>query len=358
MEAPWKAPWRRRWRPASGNRGCTPGTGEDSRELVPWTGASRPEQQAGRACSRGHACKKGAPGLTSMSSCPSLEEFLEAPVEEVANVAPASMVFAPGGTRRGATLAGVADSGDEYARWARRGLLDCLDLLFRHGVRNLFMALLIEKQLRETTPEFQERIVDWIDWGVAGEESLAHYASRGWRVRLLGAEGEPRLEAAAQRLQTGTSARSGQTLWFFTGSSPGSGTRRLVAAIEKAEDRSPGAIIRALYGEDVPPATLLLAFGKPVVTPDLLPPLLVGDLQCYWSQRPSFSLDERQLRTILYDNAYSRRTWRKDKSGRAREALAYRAAWENGPTIGLGVRLGPFWYPCPIEPVDPQHECA
>jgi len=75
-------------------------------------------------------------------------------------------------------------------------------------------------------------------------------------------------------------------------------------------------------------------------------------LQCYWSQRPGFRLDERQLRRILYDYAYTRRTWREDKTGRAEKALAHRSVWERGPTIGLGVRLGPFWYPAPIKAVE------
>jgi hypothetical protein len=60
-------------------------------------------------------------------------------------------------------------------------------------------------------------------------------------------------------------------------------------------------------------------------------------------------LDQRQLRAILYDYAYLRKTWKKDKSGRAEQALVERDLWERGNVLGLGIRKGPFWYPAPFE---------
>jgi hypothetical protein len=81
---------------------------------------------------------------------------------------------------------------------------------------------------------------------------------------------------------------------------------------------------------------------------ELIPPLLVGQVQGYWSQQPGYSLTEAQLRTIFYDYAYLRPTWREEKLERAREALVHRQAWEEGPILGLGMRLGPFWYPAPM----------
>ena len=50
---------------------------------------------------------------------------------------------------------------------------------------------------------------------------------------------------------------------------------------------------------------------------------------------------------MFYDYAYLRPTWRADKLDRAKAALAHREAWEDGPILGLGMRLGPFWYPAP-----------
>lgn len=105
------------------------------------------------------------------------------------------------------------------------------------------------------------------------------------------------------------------------------------------------ALYLILYGEDIPPASIYLDFSKPVVSPDLLPPYLIGVLHCYWSQQPGYSLDQEQLRTILYDFAYVRPTWQVDKTGRAEQVLAQRKVWEQRRIIGLGKRVGPFWYP-------------
>lgn len=81
------------------------------------------------------------------------------------------------------------------------------------------------------------------------------------------------------------------------------------------------------------------------------PPLLIGKLHCYWRQSLGYALTAGQVRSVIYDYAYTRRTWLADKSGRADEALNYRPVWDDPPTLGIGMRLGPFWYPEPILPV-------
>ena len=63
------------------------------------------------------------------------------------------------------------------------------------------------------------------------------------------------------------------------------------------------------------------------------------------TQKPGYSLDEAQLRRILYDYAYVRPTWKEDKRGRAQEALEHEDTWRQDLIIGLGRKLGPFWYP-------------
>ena len=71
----------------------------------------------------------------------------------------------------------------------------------------------------------------------------------------------------------------------------------------------------------------------------------MGKLQCYWTLRPGFILDRETVRRILYDYAYTRKTWQKDKTDRAEKVLEDRDRWENAPILGLGRRVGPFWYP-------------
>ena len=92
--------------------------------------------------------------------------------------------------------------------------------------------------------------------------------------------------------------------------------------------------------------SIYLGTVKPLLSVLQLPPLLVtSEVQCYWSLRPGYSLDEKQLRSILYDYAFTRQTWQENKTGRAQQALVQRDIWERGDILGLGKRLGPFWYP-------------
>src|SRR5262249_39727047 len=120
-------------------------------------------------------------------------------------------------------------------------------------------------------------------------------------------------------------------------------------AVLSAGARTRAEAIRALYGEDIPLATMFISFGKPIVIYDLIPPLLVDRLQCYWIMRPGYRLDEPMLRHILYDYAYTRKTgsgpsW----SERYANLGIQRGAWSTQAVLGVGQRMGPFWYPVPF----------
>jgi len=179
----------------------------------------------------------------------------------------------------------------------------------------------------------------------AGPEALADYARLGWRVRLLGADGLGQLGAVAERLRQIMPGTATPTLWYYVVPEAESPWQWVRAALRQTEGNTAADVIRALYGEDVPLATLYLAFGKPMFVPDLLPPLLSGDVQCYLTQRPGYTLGERTLRQIIYDYAYLRPTWTRDKSSRYADVEVNRSLWEQSPVLGLGRRVGAFWYP-------------
>ncbi|MFW5941267.1 MAG: hypothetical protein ACOC8X_00560 [Chloroflexota bacterium] len=274
-----------------------------------------------------------------------LSDFLEAPIEEVRAVAPDTLILAAGGTRRSAALSGIAPESNDYARWSRERMMQCCQLLFDHGVQHILTFAIVESQMAERTAGYREKLEQWVDWGLAGPQALADYERLGWRVRLVGSQEFPALGDAAARLEASTPGGGTPAIWWFVIPDLEAPWRWLIDAARRSNSSSRKEVATALYGEPIPPATLLLSFGKPLVSPALLPPLLYGKTHCYWSQRPSYELDRQQLRAILYDFAFLRRTWREDKRGRAEAALAQRSAWQQGPTIGLGRRLGPFWYP-------------
>lgn len=283
----------------------------------------------------------------SFAEIPSLAEFLAAPDDEVAKVAPLTMVYGAGGTRRRAFFEGIEPWSDEFIFWARQRILTCIGLIFRHGIRNLIINVLTPDNFREVN-RYQDRLFERAEWVVAGKESLGDYKQFAWKVRLLGTASVPELSATAKLLQEITPANGTHTLYWNIVRSEDSPWQELLNAAQQTKARTRAEVVRALYGEDIPPATLYLAFGKPTILPEIVPPLLMGQVQSYWSQQPGYTLTETQLRTILYDYAYLRTTWREEKLERAKEALSHRLAWEEGPILGLGMRLGPFWYPAPM----------
>jgi hypothetical protein len=280
---------------------------------------------------------------------PSLEEFLQLPIEEVRKVAPTTFIYAASGTRRAAALAGIPTQGDEYVRWSRQQLFRGIELLFNYGVRHLCMPMLGPSQFNEVTGKYQEYLWNWFANGLASPDALALYERSGWRVRIAFSQFIPQLREAGQKLRAATSQASEHTLWCFAIPDYSLPLQWMLEAAHQAQAYTPETAVKALYGEVIPSAEVYLSTGKPLLSTLQLPPLLMrGILQGYWNQRPGYSLDDHQLRMLLYDYAYLRRTWKQDKTGRAEQALANRRTWERAPILGIGTRLGPFWYPEPI----------
>jgi hypothetical protein len=266
------------------------------------------------------------------------------------------MIYSVSGTRRSAALAGKYTRGEEYVRWSRERMMMCLDLIFSHGVEHIIMPVITPSQFNEATPSYREHLWQWLDGGLSGSEALAEYQARGWRVRIPFGDQLPRLQAASERVEAGTAEESSRCLWVFVVPEHNLLWECALARLQQTNAGSVDEAVRLLYGADIPPATLYLDFGKPIASPDLLPPFLIGVLQCYWNQQPGYSLNERQFRTILYDYAYVRPTWQENKRGRAEKALEHRDTWNEERIIGLGRRLGPFWYPASTPSVDNEGE--
>ncbi len=276
---------------------------------------------------------------------PSLADFLTAPLEAISPYAPPALVYAAAGTRRSATLAGLDANSEEYVQWSRSRMVEALQLIFAHHVQHIFTIPATPGQFAEVGP-YRHNLVRWIEWGVAGRDALAEYNRLGWRVRLVHA-GVPELVDAERRLAGLAAAQdvNAKTLWYVVIADNEALWQQLLAAAATAKAGTRQEAARAFYGETPPDISLFLGFGKPVIAPDLLPPLLHDKVNCYWTQRPGYRLTEQELRTILYDHALLRPTWQADKSKRAAAALQQRQAWLEGPILGLGSRLGPYWYP-------------
>lgn len=275
---------------------------------------------------------------------PTLKTFLAAPAAAVATVAPASVLVAVGGSRRDAALAGVAPHSDDYVDYTRGRMITMLDLLFQHGVQHVFTTAIRPGQLAETGP-YRAKLLHWADQGLAGEAALADYARLGWRVRLCSIEDVPELQDTAARLVNATPDRFTHTVWWIVSRTAGSPWEYVLAAALRAGARTQKEAIRALYGEPIPLITMMLSFGKPMIVPDIVPPLLVGNMQCYWYQQPGYAIDEPTLRRIIYDYAFLRPTWRSNRDDRYDTVEQHRTLWDNTHVLGLGRRVADFWIP-------------
>lgn len=280
-----------------------------------------------------------------MGEVPTWEQFLAAADEEVALVAPTTVVISAGGSRRAAALAGISLQSDEYVHWAREQNQASFTLLFQHGIKHIVAAAITENQINETTPVYREKLLQWTAWGLCGSSALAEYARSGWKVRLLGTEALPELQACTHCLEQHTPTVSDKNVWWFVAPEPESYWQQLIQVSQQTNVQTRADLVMALYGDDIPPASLFISYGKPLFMPAQVPPLLQGTMQSYWLQRPGYLTDRMQLRQILYDYAYLRATWREDKTARAEEVLPHRTTWENAPILGLGQRVGSFWLP-------------
>jgi hypothetical protein len=277
------------------------------------------------------------------------EEFLAAPVEIIAAVAPRSMVYAPGGTRRSATFAGIKPWSEEYIRVGQEEYMACLEIIFRYGVENVFMPTLMATHTSEVgttqADAIEQRLILPMARLATNARLLAACREHGWRLRIAPSAYHASLQPYLEILEKNTPTNAKHTWWMTFTPSHESWWSHLFAVVNANGVATRGDAIRVLYGEEIPPISLCISFGKLTVSPDLFPPLLMDTIHCYWSQQVGSSLTDAQFRHILYDYAFLRQTWQQDKIARAKEAEIHREIWQRDVLVGLGQRLGPFWYP-------------
>jgi hypothetical protein len=175
---------------------------------------------------------------------------------------------------------------------------------------------------------------------------IEDYQRHGWRVRLIALSSAPALSEAAAYIERATRDGDGPTLWLYVVSEYAAHFGELIRVIHHSGATTQQEAIRAMYGVDVPPATLYIGFGRTMIGTSLTPPLLLGDnLHCYWTLRAGFAVTETMLRRIIYDYAYNRATWAVERSFRYADAAQQRILWDSDYVIGVGKRVGGFWYP-------------
>lgn len=278
---------------------------------------------------------------------PTLQDFLQQPKENIRQLAPKTVILCIGGTRRSAALEGIEPHSTEFVHWSQPQLINLMNLLFEYGVENIISIAVISTNMSEFSA-YKKRFLAMVDYGLANEQMLKYYNEHQWRVRLVGTDDFPELHQTSELLKQQTNPSSKQTLWWITSPFNKTPWEAVFETARKYQCSTRQEAIRAIYGEDIPLATMMIATGKPILMYDLVPPLLVGKLQCYWSQRPGYRMNETMLRTILYDYAFIRDTGAASLEDKYTEIEKYSHYWNNDYIIGEGEKLGSFWYPKPF----------
>ena len=138
--------------------------------------------------------------MSMAPTIPTQDEFLAAPVEAVAAVAPRSMVYAPGGTRRSATFAGIVPWSAEHVRESQNRFVECLDVIFRYGVEHVFSPMIMVGHAKEVDDIERQLIVR------VGEFAADPYLQdmvrrRGWQIKLAPSAFSQALEPYAEELR-------------------------------------------------------------------------------------------------------------------------------------------------------------
>ena len=275
------------------------------------------------------------------------DEFCALPPQEIAEQTPPSMIFAAGGTRRAAALVGIRDQ-DEYVKWSAEQLLISFGLFAKYGVRHIVTHAIVPTQWNEETPGYREKLLGWISNILISDETLSAYKERNWRETMIGIESIPEFKPVAKTLKKIFPTKGNYDLTVHYAATPAYETHWAdLSRILGKKNRSQDDLILAKYKEAIPPIKLYIGYGKPILSSAVCPPLLgaFDGMHCYWLQKPGFVTNEKSVLKILYDYAFTRRTWIKDKSGRTAKVLNFRDAMSRETILGVGMRLGPFWYP-------------
>ena len=264
----------------------------------------------------------------------------------VRSVAPRTVMLCGAGTRRAAMLQGLhPKSQQEYFRWSLYESCACFERWFYHGVRDLFICLFRSSQVREggaykrgLIPLTIEVLTELADiWA----QTPPPYA-----LLTFGDGDFPELSAILERLRAVTARPGVPRLWWTFFAAPGSPYTHALSMLAGRDVRTQAASIAAIYGPDVEPCRLYVAFGKPILTAELQLPFLIDEAQAMWYQTPGYHiLSDTMIRRMIYEAVYTRSTWVEDKADRYETVPEHRTVWERPIVLGLGCRMGGFWYP-------------
>ncbi|HEX2996314.1 MAG TPA: hypothetical protein VHP14_15925 [Anaerolineales bacterium] len=252
------------------------------------------------------------------------ERFLQLSTDEVAALVraagPKVCVFPMNGTRRWFVLEHAEkienDFFGAYVRAISQNQIELFSMMFDHGIE-ILLSPIFGRELLNRGDEYTRRVgMDGLAGIITDKDYLEFFARYSVKVRfygdyrelLTGTPYENTFKSMCQVMEA-TKQNTGPHLFFGVfADQVTETTARLAVEHYQVEGSVPDkqALIRRYYGEDLPPVSLFIGFDKFSVFD--MPLLTTGEEDLYFSLSPSPYMTQDQLRAILYDHLYVRRT--------------------------------------------------
>jgi tuberculosinol/isotuberculosinol synthase len=294
------------------------------------------------------------------------DKFLNLPTEEVAKLVRASgskvVVFPINGTRRWFMLEyGEQEFDDPIASYmdiAMQHHIEIYKLFFDHGVDTLLTPV-IGPEILVTRDGYMQKIGgEGLARIVTHPTFLSFYKEYGVRARFYGDYKKHLLNTPYEHLSdlfdsiAGTTSSNNRFRLFFGAFADNLNATTTVAesAIKYYQEygKIPNRkdIVEMYYGEYVDKANIFIGFDR-LATFDF-PLINWGEEDLYFTISPSLYLDKPQLRCILFDHLYTRRTPEREYETLTPEEFKsiqnyYQKNIDN--IIGIGKLKHGFWIP-------------
>lgn len=296
-----------------------------------------------------------------------LKTFLELPIKDVASIVranePQVCVFPNDGTRRWFILEHAETATEDwysaYANAAMRRHIELYKLFFDHGVDTMLAPIFGGETLKRGDEYMEQIALNGLLQFAENPEFLRFYDEYQVRVHFYGdyrkhLKGIPQVERvfdAFDTISAKTRAHGRYRLFFGIF---GSNATETIAELAVASFQKTGTIpdyqkiVELYYGEYVEPVNLFIGFEKFCAFD--YPLLATGIEDLYFMVAPSSFLEEKQLRTILYDHLFSRRIEDPDYESTSPEDMQW---WKKFYTTNKSIVLGTgdikagIWVPNP-----------
>ena len=280
-----------------------------------------------------------------------------------------TVVFAAGGTTRWLMLNHLDGWPKDMSYWQkylRHGgerFLEIAKMFFDHGVHTVFTHAIVPGQLEGKGAGYHPLALTSGMEKLAGSPDFLHfYTEYGVRVRFFGnyrqvlerSEYKGALEQFDQVAEQTRRHDQHRLYWGFnTGEDQIARILELAVQYDRDHGRAPSKeqVIELYYGEPVEPVDIFISFNRSR-TAHLMPPLLEGQADLYFTVGLSFDFAQTLLRRILYDHLYARRGRHRDYGELSSSAFSemqdfYRLNREAVTGLGQRYEPGAVWHPVP-----------